>query len=204
MVTPQDESPKLAAPGAGLPVLELRIARILFALRAWTHDRRRIDALFRQERVLIAELVRTCPAGRLGERVLIPRLRGLEDSSRHWSVLMTLEHLRIVNLACASIIRELSEGRVPSGKASTADVKPSPHVTESVLATYEASCDEVLAAVAAAKDLDDPARFPHPWFGPMSARRWHVLAAVHLGLHRRQIEAILVGLEGVRDKVSSR
>jgi hypothetical protein len=117
---------------------------------------------------------------------------------------MTLEHLRIVNLACASIIRELSEGRVPSGKASTADVKPGPDVTESVLATYETSCDEVLAAVASAKNLDDPARFPHPWFGPMSARRWHVLAAVHLGLHRRQIEAILVGLEGVRDKVSSR
>ncbi len=195
MATSQNEDPKLAAPGAGLPGIELQIARVLFALRAWTHDRQRIDALFRRERALVAELVKGCPAGRLGERVLIPRPRGLEDSSRHWSVLMTLEHLRIVNLACASIIRELSEGRVPAGKASTADVKPSPDVTESVLATYEASCDEVLAAVAAAKDLDDAARFPHPWFGPMSARRWHVLAAVHLGLHRKQLEAILVGLK---------
>ena len=194
MASSQNETPKLAAPGAGLPGIELQIARILFTLRAWTHDRQRIDARFRQERALVAELVRSCPAGRLGERVLIPRPRGLEDSSRHWSVLMTLDHLRIVNLACASIIRELSEGRVPSGRASTADVKPGLDATESVLATYEASCDEVLAAVASAKNLDDPARFPHPWFGPMSARRWHVLAAVHLGLHRRQIEAILVGL----------
>jgi hypothetical protein len=195
MANSQNETPKLAAPGAGLPGYELQIGRVLFALRAWTHGRRRIDAFLRRERALIAELVKGCPAGRLGERVLIPRPRGLEDSSRHWSVLMTLEHLRIVNLACASIIRELSEGRVPAGKASTADVKPSPDVTESVLAAYEASCDEVLAAVASAKDLDDPARFPHPWFGPMSARRWHVLAAVHLGLHRRQIEAILVRLD---------
>jgi hypothetical protein len=194
MANSQNETPKLAAPGAGLPGYELQIGRVLFALRAWTHDRQRIDALFRRERALVAELVRSCPAGRAGERVLIPRPRGLEDSSRHWSVLMTLEHLRIVNLACASIIRELSEGRVPAGKASTADVKPSPDVTESVLAAYEASCDEVLAAVASAKDLDDAARFPHPWFGPMSARRWHVLAAVHLGLHRRQIESILVRL----------
>jgi hypothetical protein len=186
--------PQLAAPGAGLPGIELQIARILFTLRAWTHDRQRVDALFGRERSLVAELVRSCPAGRLGERVLIPRPRGLEDSSRHWSVLMTLEHLRVVNLACASIIRELSEGRVPSGKASTAEVKPGPDVSESVMETYEASCDEVLAAVASAKDLDDAARFPHPWFGPMSARRWHVLAAVHLGLHRRQIEAILLRL----------
>ena len=191
MADTMNETPKLAAPGAGLPGIELQIARVLFTLRACTHDRQRIDALFRQERALVAELVRSCPAGRLGDRVLIPRPRGLEDSSRHWSVLMTLEHLRLVNLACALFIRELSEGRVPSGKASTADVKPSPEVTEAVISAYEASCDDVLAAVASAKDLDDAARFPHPWFGPMSARRWHVLAAVHLGLHRGQLEAIL-------------
>jgi uncharacterized damage-inducible protein DinB len=195
MATLPNESPKLAAPGAGLPGIELQIARILFALRAWTHGRRRIDALFQKERAVVAELVRTCPAGRLGERVLIPRPRGLEDSSRHWSVLMTLEHLRLVNFVCASVIRDLSEGRMPTGKASTADVKPRPDVTEAIISAYEASCDEVLAAVASAKDLDNPARFPHPWFGPMSARRWHVLAAVHLGIHRGQVEAILRGLK---------
>lgn len=195
MATNQNPSPTLAAPGAGLPGVELRIARVLFALRAWTNNRRQIDALFQRERALVAEWVRSCPAGRLGERVLIPRPRGLEDSSRYWSVLMTLDHLRIVNLACAMIIRELSEGRVPAGKASTAEVKPSPDVTEAVIAAYEASCDEFLAAVASAKNLDNPARFPHPWFGPMSARRWHVLAAVHLGLHRKQLESIVRGLQ---------
>lgn len=191
MTSTPPSMPQLAAPGAGLPGIELQIARVLFVLRAWTNDRHQIDALFRRERSMVADWVKACPAGRLGERVLIPRPRGLEDSSRHWSVLMTLDHLRIVNLACASIIRELSEGRVPAGKASTADVKPSPDVTAEVIATYEVSCDEVLAAVASAKDLDDSARFPHPWFGPMSARRWHVLAAVHLGLHRKQLEAIV-------------
>lgn len=191
MATTQCGSPKLAAPGAGLPAYELAIARVLFAFRAWTNDRRSTDAWFGEERAQVAELVRACPPRRIGERVLIPRPRGLEDSSRHWSVLMTLDHLRIVNFACASIIRELSEGKVPAGKASTADVKPSPDVTESVIVAYEASCDEVLAAIASAKNLDDAARFPHPWFGPMSARRWHLLAAVHLGLHRRQIETIV-------------
>jgi hypothetical protein len=187
--------PQLAPPGAGLPAYELQIARVLFALRAWTHDARRTNALFWREQSLIAELIRGCPAGRLGERVLIPRPRGLEDSSRHWSVLMTLEHLRIVNLACAGFINELSQGRIPTGKASTADVKPSPEVTGEVIAAYEQSCLDVLAAVEVAKNLDDPARFPHPWFGPMSARRWHLLAAVHLGLHRKQIEAIVRGLK---------
>ena len=185
------DAPKLAAPGAGLPAYELAIARALFALRAWTLDRNRVDTLLLGEQALVADLVRSCPAGRLDERVLIPRPRGLEDSSRHWSVLMTLEHLRIVNLACAALVRDLSRGIVPAGKASTADVKPSPDVTEAVIGDYEASCREVLAAAERAHDLDDPARFPHPWFGPMSARRWHLLAAVHMGLHRRQIESII-------------
>jgi hypothetical protein len=185
------DAPKLAAPGAGLPAYELVIARALFALRAWTLDRNRVDTVFLREQALVADLVRSCPAGRLNDRVLIPRPRGLEDSSRHWSVLMTLEHLRIVNLACAAIVRDLSRGILPAGKASTADVKPSPEVKEAVIGDYETSCRELLAAAEEACDLDDPARFPHPWFGPMSARRWHLLAAVHMGLHRRQIESIV-------------
>jgi len=193
MTVLESDIPKLSAPGAGLPGYELLIGRILFTFRALTNNRRSVDAVFLRERTLVSDLIKVCPRGRHSERVLIPRPRGLEDSSRYWSVLMTLDHLRIVNLACASIIRELSQGRVPAGKASTANVKPSPDVTEAVIVAYEESCDEVLAAVASAKHLDDPARFSHPWFGPMSARRWHLLAAFHLGLHRRQIEAIILG-----------
>jgi hypothetical protein len=41
---------------------------------------------------------------------------------------------------------------------------------------------------------DDVPRLPSSCFGPMSGGRWHVLAVVTLGLHRRQIEAILLGL----------
>ena len=180
-----NDSPQLAAPGAGLPNFELWIARGLFSFRALTSSVETIDKLLLHEQSVIKDLVQKCPAHRLNERVLIPRPRGLEDSSRYWSVLMTLEHLRLVNLFCVLVIRELSQGRVPTGKASTADVKPSPDVTESVISA------DVRAAVAEAKNLDDSARFPHPWFGPISARRWHVLAAVHLGLHRGQIESII-------------
>jgi hypothetical protein len=57
--------PQLAPPGAGLPAYELQIARLLFALRAWTHDARRTNALSWREQSLIAELIRGCPAGRL-------------------------------------------------------------------------------------------------------------------------------------------
>jgi hypothetical protein len=186
---------QLAQPGAGLPIYELWIARLLFAVRFRLNNSESIQAHFTKERALVADLVKHCPTERQVERVLISRLRGLEDSSRYWSVLMTLDHLRMVNLGCANAIRELSQGRVPAGKASTANVKPSPEVTEAVIAAYEASCQEVLAAADAARDLDGPARYAHPWFGPLSARGWYLLAAVHLGLHRKQVEAILGGFK---------
>ena len=44
-------------------------------------------------------------------------------------------------------------------------------------------------------DLDLAATHDHPWFGPMTPKGWYGLAAVHMGIHRKQIEMILEGLE---------
>jgi hypothetical protein len=128
--------------------------------------------------------------------VLIERVRGLEDSSRYWSVWMTLDHLRIIHGDVAGTIEALAKGVVPPGKASTARVKPSPEVTAAVVGEYEKSCDHLLAVVARIPDLDTAARFEHPWFGPLNAAGWHALAGTHLAIHRVQIERILAGLKG--------
>lgn len=187
-------APKLAAPGAGLPVIEHFIARVLFGLRRMTGSREAFSAKLQQERAAIRALVDSCDAARRGECVLIDRQRGMEDSSRNWSVWMTLDHLRITNDAFARIIADLTQGRVPAGRASTADVKPSPTVTAAVDAAYEHSCDAVLAALAGAGNLKTALRFSHPWFGPMDAFGWAALAGGHMGIHRGQIESIIAGL----------
>jgi hypothetical protein len=118
----------------------------------------------------------------------------MEDSSRDWSVWMTLDHLRIVNREMARVIHDLTHGRPPEGKASTANVKPSPDAPAAVAGEYEAACDELMATVAAAPDLKTALRHAHPWFGPLDAAGWHVLAGGHMGIHRVQIERILDGL----------
>ncbi len=186
--------PSLAAPGAGLPAPEHFIARRLFALKRWLGSRDRFAAQFESERRWIVELVRGCAASKRGERVLIPRLRGLEDSSRYWSVWMTLDHLRITNLVFAQVITSLAEGVVPKKKASTADVKPDVAVTAEVEDTFAASCEAVPAAVAAVADLRTAAKYAHPWFGPLDAAGWQALAAMHMGIHRRQIARIIQDL----------
>lgn len=186
--------PQLAPPGAGLPTIELWVARMMFARTCRRGSREAFVAKFMEERAAILELVDSCPAEQRGERVLIKRLRGLEDSSRNWSVWMTLEHLRIIHIGLIRVINALTHGKVPPGKASTAAVKPSVAVTADVEEGYERSCDSVIAAITEAPDLKTPQRFEHPWFGSLDAFGWAAMAGTHMGVHRAQIQSILLGL----------
>ena len=182
--------PLLAPPGAGLPAPELFVARLLFTMRYRITSRAGAEARIVAERVRIMALVHGCSPRQAAQRVLIPRPRGLEDSSRHWSVFMTLEHLRIVNTGVAATIHQLLAGRVPPGVVSTAAVKPSAGVDERVVPAFLDSCDDLLQAGKDAPTLVTKARHPHPWFGPLDAAQWQFLGGFHLGLHRGQIELI--------------
>ena len=188
------DEPKLAPPGAGLPKPELSIARALFKLERMRGNREKFNAHFQHERTAIRALVQRCDAERGSRRVLVERVPGLEDSSRYWSIWMTLEHLRIMHIGIGRTIDGLAKGIVPAKKASTAIVKPRPNVTAAVVAEYEKSCDDLLATVAAIPNLKTKARFEHPWFGPLDASGWHAMAGTHLGIHRKQVERILAGL----------
>lgn len=185
---------QLAPPGAGLPIIELWVARLLFGLTRVRGNREAFVTKFEQERAAIRALVASCPEAQRGEQVLIARLPGLEDSSRDWSVWMTLDHLRITNIAFARVINALTHGKVPPGKASTAAVKPGVSVTATVEADFERSCDDVLAAITEATDLKTKVRFAHPWFGALDAFGWAAMAGTHMGIHRAQIQSILLGL----------
>lgn len=188
---PTTNPPQLAAPGAGLPSAERLIAGKGFALKCRMGNTKSFLVGFRAEQSKIQELVKSCPPEKRQTQVLIPRLRGMEDSSRYWSVWMTLEHLRIVNSGISAFIIDLTEGRIPEGELSTADVKPDPEVTESVEASFEAGCQGFLLDVSNAGDLKTAESYPHPWFGPLDAYRWLGLASMHMGIHRGQIEAIV-------------
>ena len=110
---------------------------------------------------------------------------------------MMIDHLRIVNRELIGVIGALTSGQTIKGKASTAAVKPSPDAYQHTVAAYETSCDDLLAAAAAAPDLNTAARFAHPWFGPLNASGWYALAGAHMSIHRVQIERILAGLAKV-------
>ena len=184
-------APRLAPPGAGLPAPELLIARLLFRLHRWRHDRVKSAALFASDRDEILRLARSLPLQQATRPVLIRRLPGLEDSSRNWSVLMVVEHLRLVNHGVFGAIRSLCAGEVPAVAASTATVKPAAGIGIEVLAAFEADCRDNLRQVGLLRDLRTPLRYAHPWFGPLNADAWFAMAGFHQRLHRRQIETII-------------
>lgn len=187
-------TPKLAAPGAGLPKIERFFANLMIHWKAKRTSRETAATTFATERDAILKLLHTTPTEQLTTPVLIKRLPGLEDSSRYWSMLMTLDHLRIVNDQIKGVIASLCAGQVPPGATSTAAVKPSTQVDASIIAAFETSCAEFEKIVAAQVDLKMPLKFPHPWFGQMDAAAWYFMTGFHMQLHRKQLELILVGL----------
>jgi hypothetical protein len=193
MMTPE-RPPQLAAPGAGLPRIERFVANRMIRWKAARATREQASSLFDQQRESILHLLQGRDPTALAQPVLIKRLPGLEDSSRYWSLLMVVDHLRIVNRDIAGVISCLGAGRLPEREASIAGVKPSSQVSHQVIAEFDQGCRDFTHAVAAVPDLKTPLKFPHPWFGPMDAATWHFMTGFHMQLHLKQMELILVGL----------
>ena len=82
---PTNPEPKLAAPGAGLPLPELMIGRMFFRLKRLISNRAGIAARFEAERAIIRGMVDQCPTALRGKRILIARCRGLEPAFKNLS-----------------------------------------------------------------------------------------------------------------------
>jgi hypothetical protein len=184
------ESVQLAPPGAGLPPFELFVSRILFFLMRQILSDDSAVTFFRCEGERILRMVRQIAPDAAAKRVLIPRLRGIEDSSRSWSVYMTLSHLIIVNEWIAEIIETISAGKCCSRPVSTAAVKPSSVTDPAIVSDFERMLASFQNRLGAMGSRHEKMKETHPWFGPLNAHGWRCLAALHQRIHRRQIEQI--------------
>ncbi len=132
------------------------------------------------------------------EPLLIPRVIGIEDSSRKWSVAMVLDHVCKVNREMALAVDSLSKGVVPHGEIDVALYKPDPDIGFEVVEQFEQVSQGYVGTVEKILNSRDrlPTQptFPHPWFGPLNAHQWHYLAAAHMWIHRRQAQKIIAML----------
>jgi hypothetical protein len=189
----------LDKPGAGLPFqqwayLRFYIALFVAARSDWDENWR----IFEDVNARIFAKIDGLSDAQLEKRVLVPPIAGIEDSSRYWSVAMTLEHLIIVGGDVKKLIIALSQGIIPPGKADVADYKPrggergAPQLAEyrDFVASVKPEIEPLRMAALASK-----ARYTHPWAGRFTALQWQWLLGGHTHIHYRQIKEILKGLE---------
>lgn len=177
----------LQAPGMGLPKLELFAARVLVRAKALVTSRSDVAEILEHEKNEILKLVKELDPSLCSKQVLIKRLRGLEDSSRFWSIYMTIDHLRIVNSEIAELIKSLSDGHAHKRNVSIAAVKPEVSADAKTIPEFENSCKLLQDTVLKIDNLKTQATWPHPWFGKFNAAQWYFLAAFHMNLHRKQM-----------------
>ncbi|MCK5854975.1 MAG: hypothetical protein KAG56_07110 [Sulfurovaceae bacterium] len=184
---------ELGTSGAGISLVRVLLAKhIFFPLlnrfiswdKAWD--------IFDNEGQKILNLSRTLNKEQLFERMLVPKLFGLEDNSRYYSVAMTLEHLLMVGGALQVRIPILSRGKKLNKYIKIEDVKPYKEIDENVINDFEKFLNTYREKLE--KNIEDihiNNTSTHPWFGEFNPKQWSILAMVHQIVHRRQIEAIL-------------
>lgn len=186
-----DDKPLLAPPGAGLPAMELFLARLGFRVLRSILSRSRIeDWLYSETRRVLAG-ARALSLEQMKRQVLVQRLTGLEDSSRNWSPAMVLQHLVIVDTGISDLLGALCADKAFEREVRIADVKPTPDAGQEQLACLKRALMAYLEHLARIKNLRTVRRHAHPWFGSLDGHGWHMLAALHTMIHRRQLDTIV-------------
>jgi len=186
---------KLDAPGAGVPWWQRLAGKHVFL--PWYCARLSWDGardLLRKEGQDLMRLADGRDPADLVRPILVPPLIGLEDSSRHWSYAMVLEHLGIIGRQTGDIIAALSHGQQPTGSPlDTALLKPEGQLSGGgALADFHAFLEEFHRGMGSdVGNRRSRARFPHPWFGPLTARQWICFLPFHQRIHMQQARRIL-------------
>ncbi len=151
--------------------------------------------IFENEGRKMIHLARSVPKEKLNERFLVPRLFGLEDNSRYYSVAMVLKHLLIVGSALQNRVPLLSQGKKLDKEVKIEEYKPYEEIDMSIIDEYETFLNGFKTTLEReVEDIYLENRYEHPWFGSLRAKEWAVMGAIHQIVHRRQMEAIIKGV----------
>ena len=176
---------------ARLPVLERQAGTLAVKTYARLTPKQQVLDGFREETARIAALARRVPDDLGRRRTRIRRRIGMEASSRDWSVFMTIEHLVIVNRGITAVIHALCADNNPGVEIGIADIQPHPDAGPEQVEAMTHAAERYVEIVDHFGRLNCHERYQHPWFGPLTAGEWNVLAAWHNRIHRRQVQLLL-------------
>lgn len=187
----EPDLPPLAPPGAGIPWLERMVLKGGVRLYASRTSQQAAMALFQRDAAEVIAMAESVSEEIGRKPALVPRLRAMEDSSRYWSPYMIVQHLDIIDRGVLMLVRGLAAGRSSDKVTGTADVKPSPDAGPDVVGKFRETVAAWQSKLAEIPDLKTRLRHPHPWFGPLDAHAWVCVAALHHGVHLKQMKLVL-------------
>lgn len=159
---------------------------------------RNLLRFFRRETRKLNRLLEADESYDVFQVIKIPRVIGVSEANRNWSVLMVIEHLCLVIEDCRKAIVALSDGVEPRGEIDLSLYAPSTSVGFDVIDRFEHQvscfCEDIQTVMKREGALSGGSRFSHPCFGSMNAKKWLAFAALHQAIHRRQVQKIIVML----------
>lgn len=129
--------------------------------------------------------------------VTVPRMRGVDDDMRGWSLFMLLEHNTIVNRSITAVNCQLARGEELHGDAvidPKHDVMPSASPGIEQVERFQQSIATHIQEISGLGELNKTATAQHPVFGEFNAHMWNCMFAFHLKLHVPQAMRIIRGL----------
>jgi hypothetical protein len=188
--------PTLDKPGAGLPFLQsLYVRWYVGPYLSRKADKAHNLRLFKMVGARILKESDSVPAGKRDQKVLVPPMKGVEDSSRHWSPNEVLEHLLITGEGMRGLVVELAHGRTSDYEVKIENFKPKgKYQGGDAREDFKAFLAETVAMLEPLTIEDKGPTHLHPWMGRFNALQWTWLLAGHSGLHLAQLQAIKKGL----------
>lgn len=184
---------QLQPAGAGLPCLEKKFIRyILLPITFARTSREQAVENFLTIGQKCLDNVKALPEEDQRKPTLIKRVTGIEDSSRNWSALMTIEHLLIVGQGLRDLTTSLSEGQLLDFEIRIEDVKPPEETPDDIIQKYQEFLNNYKADIGKLGPLTSKAyKHKNPWFGKFTAQQWLVFNGVHNKVHLNQINRII-------------
>jgi hypothetical protein len=192
--TPEQILKSLDKPGAGIPWYFRLANRILLkplVVRKFTWQQCEENFLSVNEK--LKRELEGLTQEQLEKRILVSPIVGIEDSSRYWSIAMTLRHLCIVHPLMKEVVIRLAKEETIPVKVDTASVKPELEKNSSqAVQDYFSLIQTILPDIknSIPKEFGLTKTFSHPWFGEMTAKDWFWLLGAHTGIHLKQIRKI--------------
>lgn len=129
----------------------------------------------------------------------VPKMLGVDEDMRDWSLLMILDHNRIVNGAVKNVVVHLGNGQqLPKDKEidTKHDVMPGHKLGDETIALFFESITDYQKSVRSIDSLEGQVERLHPVFGMFNAHQWHCMFGFHLHIHVKQAKKLLLVLQG--------